>query len=60
MIIKCVIMASGNVTGCKVIKGLPHLSESTVAWLQSQHLSVTFQGKPVSVDYVFNFNFKMP
>jgi protein TonB len=61
IIVKCVVAADGSVRNCKVIKPLPFLSDAVVARIQSMHLQpATFQGKPVSIEYVFNFQFTMP
>jgi protein TonB len=61
MIVRCHILADGTVRNCRVIKPLPHLSEAVVAKLQSMTCKPgTFQGKPISIDYVLNFQFKMP
>jgi protein TonB len=61
MIVKCKVLADGTVQDCRVIKTLPFLAEAVVKRLEAMKVKpATFQGKAVSVDYVFNFNFKMP
>ena len=61
MIVKCKVLADGTVQDCRVIKTLPFLAETVVHKLESMKIKpATFQGKPVSVDYVFNLNFKLP
>jgi serine/threonine-protein kinase len=61
VIAKCVITASGSLTGCRIIKGLPHMNEAVLAALQaSRYRPVTFQGRPVAVDYVFSIKIVPP
>lgn len=61
MIVKCNVLADGTIRNCRVIKPLPHLSEAVVARLQSMKATPgTYQGKPIAIDYVFNFKFQMP
>ncbi len=61
MIVKCHILVDGTVRNCRVIKPLPHLSESVVAKLQGMKCRPgTFQGQAIAIDYVQNFEFKLP
>ncbi|MFP2929070.1 TonB family protein [Pyxidicoccus sp. 3LG] len=61
LIAKCVVTVQGNVRDCRIIKGLPHMDESVIDALHSRRYSpVTFQGKPVSVSYVFTLRLKLP
>lgn len=61
MIVKCKVLNDGTIEDCRVIKTLPFLGESVIKKLQSMRAKPgTFQGKPISIDYVFNFNFQMP
>jgi hypothetical protein len=51
----------GSVKNCRVIKPLPHLSELALAAMQSMTCKpATFQGQAISIDYVQNFQFKLP
>jgi protein TonB len=51
----------GQVRDCRVIKGLPHMDETVMDALESRHYRpVTFQGRPVSVSYVFTIRLKLP
>jgi protein TonB len=54
-IVKCVINLDGTLSNCRIIKGLQFLDkailEAVSAW---KYTPVTFQGRPVSVDYVIN------
>jgi serine/threonine protein kinase len=55
VIAKCTIMVEGNLRNCRIIKGLPYLDKAMLDMLASRRYSpVTYQGKPVSVEYVFN------
>jgi protein TonB len=60
MIVRCVIMATGSIQNCRVIKPLPHF-DNVVQQLQSQRITpLTFQGRPVNVEYTWTFKMKMP
>jgi protein TonB len=61
MIVKCVISVEGKLERCRVIKPLPHMEKAVLEALATKRFSpVTFQGRPVSVDYVFNIRLVMP
>jgi len=61
VIAKCVITPAGALTGCRIIKGVPHMNESVLAALAaSRYRPVTYQGRPVAVDYVFNIRLVPP
>ncbi|RKH54558.1 energy transducer TonB, partial [Corallococcus llansteffanensis] len=61
MIVKCVITTEGKVERCRVIKPLPHMEQAVMDVLAaSRYKPVTFQGRPVEVQYTFNFNLKLP
>jgi serine/threonine-protein kinase len=55
MVVKCVIGQQGRVTNCRVLKGLPFMDAPVVEALTSRLYSpVTYQGRPISVDYTFH------
>jgi protein TonB len=61
MLVKCVITVEGQVRDCRVIKGLPHMDAAVMDALEGRHYRpVTFQGKAVSVSYVFTVRLKLP
>ncbi len=61
MIVKCVITTEGRVERCRIIKPLPHMEKAVLdALTSSRYKPVTFQGRPVQVDYTFTLNFKLP
>jgi periplasmic protein TonB len=61
MLIRCTLTAEGIATNCRIIKPLPHMEESVLNTLKAQRYKpVTFQGRPISVEYVFNFRFVLP
>jgi len=61
LLVRCVITASGEVQNCNVIKGLPMLDQAVLDSLRkSRFTPVTLQGRPVAVQYLFTFNFKLP
>ncbi|MFP2925722.1 energy transducer TonB [Pyxidicoccus sp. 3LG] len=61
MIVKCVVTVEGRVERCRIIKPLPHMDRAVLdALTSSRYKPVTFQGRPVQVDYTFTLNFKLP
>jgi protein TonB len=62
MLVKCNVLVDGTVRNCRVLKPLPFLSDPMVSRLQSLRCSrpAMYQGKAVSIDYVFNFKFTVP
>jgi protein TonB len=61
LIARCVITREGVVEGCKVIKGLPHMSDAVVSALETRRYSpVTYQGRPISVTYNFHVKLDLP
>jgi periplasmic protein TonB len=60
-IVKCVITSEGKAENCRMIKALPHMEKAVLEALATQKFKpVTFQGRPVSVDYVFNIRLVLP
>lgn len=58
---KCNVMVDGSVRSCQIIKGLPHMDQAVLQALSAQRYTpAMFQGRAVSVSYVFSFNFKLP
>ncbi|WP_164017149.1 energy transducer TonB [Pyxidicoccus trucidator] len=61
LIAKCVVTVEGRVRDCRLIKGLPHMDESVVDALESRrYRPVTYQGRAVSVSYVFTVRLSLP
>jgi protein TonB len=61
MIVKCVIDTDGTTENCRVIKPLPHMEQEVLdAVRRCRYSPVTYQGRPVKVDYVFNIRLQMP
>lgn len=55
MIVKCTINIDGSLENCRIIKPLPHMEQAVLAALKTWKMTpVTFQGRPVRVDYVIN------
>jgi protein TonB len=55
VIAKCTIMVEGTLRNCRIIKGLPYLDKAMLDMLATRRYApVVYQGKPVSVEYVFN------
>ncbi|WP_437732855.1 TonB family protein [Sorangium sp. So ce1335] len=58
---RCVVTTAGNLTGCRIVKGVPHMNEAVLAALAaSRYKPVTYQGRPVNVDYVFSLKLVLP
>jgi tRNA A-37 threonylcarbamoyl transferase component Bud32 len=61
VIAKCTITAEGTLRNCRIIKGLPYLDKPMLDMLATRRYSpVVYQGKPVSVEYVFNLKVAPP
>lgn len=61
MIVKCVITVEGKVERCRTIKPLPHMEQAVLdALYAARYKPVTFQGRPVAVDFVFNLRLQLP
>jgi hypothetical protein len=55
VIAKCTITTEGALRNCRIIKGLPYLDKPMLDMLATRKYSpVIYQGRPVSVEYVFN------
>jgi protein TonB len=61
MLVRCVITVAGNLENCQVVKGLPHLEKPALEALRSwKYTPVTYQGRPVSVNYVISMRMVAP
>jgi eukaryotic-like serine/threonine-protein kinase len=61
VIAKCVVTTSGALTGCRIVKGVPHMDQAVLSALAaSKYQPATLQGKPVSVDYIFTMRLVLP
>jgi TonB family protein len=57
LMVKCTISTTGRLEDCRIIKSIPYMnSEVLEALATREYEPVTFNGKPVAVDYVFNIN----
>ncbi len=53
MLVKCVITTTGSLRDCHIIKGLPMMDQAVLSALSTwKYTPITFQGQPVSVEYV--------
>jgi protein TonB len=60
LLVKCVITTTGTLRSCRVLKSLPFLDQPVLeALAQQRYTPVTFQGRPVDVEYVIPFRFKL-
>lgn len=61
MIVKCVIATDGSIHNCRIIKPLPFMEKAVLDALSTRRYKpVTFQGRPITCDYVFNIKLVMP
>ncbi len=61
MIARCVVTVRGDVTDCRIIRGLPHMNDAVLEALhRRRYTPVEYQGRPVSVSYVFTLRLKLP
>lgn len=60
LLAKCVITTEGALSGCRILKSLPFLDQPVLeALAQRRYTPVSFQGRPVAVEYVIPFKFKL-
>ncbi len=60
-LLKCNIMADGSVQGCRIVKGLEHMSEAILSAATRTRCSpATFQGKAISVNASQSIQLSMP
>jgi periplasmic protein TonB len=56
---RCVILPTGRLDACKIITGVPHQNDEVLRALAThRYRPVTVDGQPVSVFYLFTFQFK--
>jgi serine/threonine protein kinase len=61
MIVKCVITTQGRVENCRILKSLPYMEKPVLDSLYSRTFKpITYQGRPVAVDYVFDVRLVLP
>ena len=61
IIVKCTVTVDGSITNCRIIKGLPMMDQAVLAALaRHRGTPVTFQGRPVPVEYTYTIRLKMP
>jgi serine/threonine-protein kinase len=61
IVAKCTVTSEGTLRNCRIIKGLPFLDKPALDVLATRKYSpVTYQGKAVSVEYVFNLKVAPP
>jgi len=60
-VIRCTITVEGEVKKCIILKPLPFMEQAILdALYETRYKPVTFQGKPVQVDYTFNIRMSLP
>lgn len=61
IIARCVITTQGRIENCRIIKGLPHMNQAVLEALATKRYTpVMYQGRPVAVQYVFEFRLMLP
>lgn len=61
IIAKCVINTAGRLESCRIIKSLPMMDQAVLAALASKRYTpVMYQGRPVAVQYIFEFRLVLP
>ncbi|WP_257459143.1 energy transducer TonB [Archangium lipolyticum] len=61
VIARCTITREGDIENCRIIKGLPHMDDAVLSSLTTRrYRPVSFQGRNVSVSYIFNVKIRMP
>lgn len=60
IIAQCEVHADGTVQKCRALKGLPHLTEPTLAALEGMRCTpATVRGMPVSIRYVQHIGYHL-
>jgi TonB family protein len=55
VVAKCIITTVGALENCRITRSLPHMDAPVLKALHARRYApVTYQGRPVTVDYVFN------
>jgi TonB family protein len=61
MIAKCTITCRGEVRNCRILRPLPHMEAAAISSLESRRYSpALYDGRPVSVSYLFNIKVSPP
>lgn len=61
IIAKCVITVDGTLENCRILKPLPFMEQSVLSALATwRYKPVTYEGRAVPVDYVFNIRLMLP
>ncbi len=61
MLVKCVVTVEGRLENCRIIKSLPHMDQAVLEALATKRFKpLTYQGRPVAVDYVFPIRLVIP
>jgi TonB family protein len=59
--VKCTITTEGTLAGCRVLQSVPHMDKAVLdAMATRRYRPVTYQGRPVAVDYVFTIRLVLP
>jgi protein TonB len=60
VLVQCVVTTEGTLQNCRVLKGHPLLDDTVLAALAGQrYRPALYAGKPIRVNYVFTFRFKL-
>jgi periplasmic protein TonB len=60
VLVQCVVTTEGTLRSCRVLKGHPLLDDTVLSTLGGQrYRPALYAGKPISVNYVFTFRFKL-
>ncbi len=61
MLVKCVITLQGRLENCRILKPRPHMEKAVLDALATwRYKPVTFQGRPVAVEYIFTVRLVIP
>jgi serine/threonine-protein kinase len=61
MKVKCIITVMGKVENCRILETVPYMDQAVLDALTTRVYSpATYQGKPVAVEYIFNFRLRPP
>jgi protein TonB len=61
VIARCTLTREGTVEDCRIIKGLPYMNDAVIEALERRrYRPVYFEGRPVTVSYIFNVKLQLP
>lgn len=59
-LVQCRLSTEGEVRSCRLLKTVPYMDRQLLSAMESQRFTpMLFQGRPISINYVFNVNLRL-